>query len=152
MPARAFSMLLGAVFPAFALAAGGDAEDKAAIELQTPTAPPLDTAPRTVAIPGPGRKAPRDSADAGSLKGIRAVSIASGEARVIVGGGERRLRPGDALGSDVVREIGDGRIVLKRAEAGGAEALVIVSFDAQGGSRVLVLSSRDKTAPKGTLP
>lgn len=152
MRASVLLTLLLAPAVASAQASNAEGEDKTAIELQTPKTPPVDATPRTVAIPGPARRLQRDSADAGGLKGMRVLSVSTGEARVVVGGAERTLRPGDAIGADVVKEIGDGRLILKRSETGGSEALVIVDFDAQGRSRVRVLSTRDRTAPKGSLP
>jgi hypothetical protein len=84
----------------------------------------------------------------GDLAGIRALQIVEGEARVILGGGERVVTPGTVLGTDTVKSITPGRIVLRRVapEDQGGEGIVIVSFDAQGRTRVQVFASKDPTA------
>ena len=116
-----------------------------------PSVPPPDTTPRTVAVNG-GGPSQGDSARPGALKGVRAVSTRAGEATVVLGGGTQRvLRVGDAVGADVVKAIDAGRIVLSRSggPAGGGDATVIVTFDAQGRGRVRVFSTQD---PSSTVP
>ena len=84
----------------------------------------------------------------GSLKGVRALQIGDGEARLVLGGGERVVTPGTVIGTDTVKAITPGRIILQRAasdDEGGA-GIVIVSFDAQGRTRVQVFATKDPTA------
>lgn len=112
-----------------------------------PDPPPADLTPRKVTVKGAPRPA-TDSVDAGGLKGIRVVSAREGEARVIVGGTETTLRPGDAIGGDVVKIVEAGRIVFERTagEASGP-GVVIVTFDAQGRGRVVVYGERSPVPP-----
>src|SRR5260370_7551069 len=56
----------------------------------------------------------QDSSDAGRLKGMRAVSLTSGQATVEIGGVQQTVHPGEVLGTDIVRSIVPGRIVLER--------------------------------------
>ncbi len=114
------------------------------VELHQPPAPPPDAGAKTVAVPGP-RRSGGSSADAGALRDLRALSLAIGVAQVNLGGATRRLRVGDAIAGDVVKAIGDGRIVLARRDPEGGEATVVVRFDAQGRASVRVISLRDRT-------
>ena len=118
--------------------------------LASPTPPAHQAPSEPVAVPaGPARSG--DSADAGSLKGIRLVSAGEEEAVVVVSGRTLTLRPGDTIGSDVVRRIAPDRLVLFRpAPAGGrgGEATVVVQFDGSGRGRVRVYSTRDRTTPR----
>ena len=84
----------------------------------------------------------------GSLKGMQAVQIGDGEARLVLGGGERVVTPGAVIGTDTVKSITPGRMVLRRAasEAEGGDGIVIVTFDAQGRTRVQVFATKDPTA------
>jgi hypothetical protein len=84
----------------------------------------------------------------GSLKGVRAIHIGDGEARLILGGGERVVTPGTVIGTDTVKSISPGRMVLRRAASDdeGGEGIVIVSFDSQGRTRVQVFATKDPTA------
>jgi hypothetical protein len=84
----------------------------------------------------------------GSLKGVRAIQIGDGEARLILGGGERVVTPGTVIGTDTVKSISPGRMVLRRAASDdeGGEGIVIVSFDSQGRTRVQVIATKDPTA------
>lgn len=128
-------------------AAGADDEPGEVRMLQASPQPP-DRTPRT----GTSRSsAPRrgDSANSGVLKGSRLRSSASGEAEVQLADGTlRTLRPGDKAGSDTVETIEPGRIVLRRAAAGGAPTagLVVVTFEASGVARVRVYLDADPTA------
>jgi hypothetical protein len=83
----------------------------------------------------------------GSLKGVKALEIAEGKARLVLGGSERVVTPGTLIGTDTVKSITPGRMVLKRVapEAEGGDAIVIVTFDAQGRTRVQVFASKDPT-------
>src|SRR5687767_11662386 len=49
---------------------------------------------------------------AGSLNGVRALEIGNGKARLVLGGGERLVAPGTVIGTDTVKSITPGRIVL----------------------------------------
>jgi hypothetical protein len=69
---------------------------------------------------------------------VRVLSVRSGEARLALATGERVVRVGDRVGTDVVRSIEPGRIVLIRP--GPPEATVVVSFDGPGPGRIRVLS------------
>jgi hypothetical protein len=84
----------------------------------------------------------------GSLKGVQALHIRDGEARLILGGGERVVTPGTVIGTDTVKSITPGRMVLRRVapESEGGEGIVIVSFDAQGKTQVHVFATKDPTA------
>jgi hypothetical protein len=84
----------------------------------------------------------------GSLKGLQALQIGDGEARLILAGGERVVTPGTVIGTDTVKSITPGRMVLRRmaAESEGGEGIVIVSFDAQGKTQVQVFATKDPTA------
>jgi hypothetical protein len=84
----------------------------------------------------------------GSLKGVRAIQIGDGEARLILGGGERVVKPGTVIGTDTVKSITPGRIVLQRVapDAEGGPAIVILSYDDQGRTRVQVFATKDPTA------
>jgi hypothetical protein len=113
------------------------------------TVPPPDTAPKKAAFPPEPTRSPAESPHAAALKGLRAISLKEGEGRIALGGSERLVRPGDALGNDVVKSIEPGRMVLSRKTADVGEAIVIVSFDAQGRGRVRVFAGRD---PSPVLP
>ena len=116
------------------------------VSAERPQAPRPDTAPRTVAVPAEPARGPRDSADAGLLKGARALALRSGEARLVVSGVERVVRPGDLIGTDTVKTITPERLVLVRADAAAPSAsLVVVSFDAQGRARIRVYAASDTT-------
>ena len=81
---------------------------------------------------------------------LRALSSVEGEATVELDGVRQPVRAGSRLGSDIVRSVGPGRIVLERVpEAGtaGAAALVIVRFDASGRARTTLVWTADPTAP-----
>jgi hypothetical protein len=82
------------------------------------------------------------------LKGVRALQIGDGEARLVLGGGERVVTPGTVIGTDTVKSITPGRIVLQRAapDEEGGPGIVIVHFDLQGRTRVLVFATKDPTA------
>lgn len=117
--------------------------------MHRPPDAPLDGSARTIKVPASPRPSAVSSADAGSLKGMRALSVGSGEARVALGSEQRTLRPGDVVAGDLVKAIGDGRIILARPDALGGESTVVVTFDAQGRALVRVISLRDRsTAPK----
>ncbi len=135
---------------ALGVALGGiAAADDAKTKFDPPVLPPADHGPHAAAVPGPPAPRGGDSAWAGSLKGLRVVSMSEGTARVVVGDRTLDVRPGDAIGGDVVRSITSGQIVLDRpATSATGEASVVVSFDAQGRSRVRVYASKDPTAPR----
>jgi len=117
------------------------------VTAERPQAPRPDPAPRTVAVPAEPARGPRDSADAGPLKGARALALRNGEARLVVSGVERVVRPGDLIGADTVKTITPVRLVLVRGDAADPSAsLVVASFDAQGRARIRVYAASDTTA------
>ena len=105
---------------------------------------PVDRTPKRVRIPGPPPSMQGDPAEAGDLEGVQALSIGEGEARLRLAGGERTVRPGVAIGADVVKSIIPGQMVLTRNRSGGEGiATVVVKFDEQGRGRVRVLYLTD---------
>jgi hypothetical protein len=88
------------------------------------------------------------SAYDGGLEGVRALHIGDGEARLVLEGGERTVAPGTVIGTDTIRSITPGRIVLQRAatDEQGGPGIVIVDFDDQGRTRVRVFATKDPTA------
>lgn len=129
---------------------GGGGPEGGGISMRAPSEKAPDTAPRTISVPGAWDLS-RDSKDAGAWKGVRVLSIAQGQARVSLASGERVVRPGDVIGSDLVKTVDSQRIVLVRGattERPGGEALVVISVDAQGRSRVRVYAA----ASPGRLP
>jgi len=110
-----------------------------------PSPVPLDAAPRRVTVPGAPSPA-RDSAETSALKGVQALAVTAGQARLRLAAGERTVRPGDLIGTDVLRRIEPGRLVLARAQKDGGEATVVVTFDDAGRGRVRVYYGSDPTA------
>jgi hypothetical protein len=117
----------------------------AGVIMAVPSPPSLDNAPRQ-AVAGPGPARDRDSAGTSALKGVQARDIKSGQARLVLVSGLRTVHPGDLIGTDVVRSIEPGRILLARTGPDGQEATVVVSFDDSGRGRVRVLFPSDPTA------
>jgi len=74
---------------------------------------------------------------------VVARDVRSGQARLLFSTGERTVRVGDVIGSDRVQSVEPGRLLLGRALPGGGEALVVVTFDASGRSRVRILYEND---------
>jgi hypothetical protein len=114
--------------------------------MAVPSPPPLDNAPRQATAAGPGPARGRDSAGTPALKGVQAREIKSGQARLLLVSGLRTVRPGDVIGSDLVRSIEPGRIVLARTRPDGEDATVVVSFDDAGRGRVRVFFGHDPSA------
>jgi hypothetical protein len=111
---------------------------------QPPTQHGGDTSRRL----GVASAAPRPAAAAATVSDYRALATAEGEARLLVAGAERVVKPGTVLGTDVVKSVAPGQVVVlrpARPEAGG-EALVIITFDAQGRGRERVVWTKDPTA------
>jgi hypothetical protein len=108
---------------------------------------PQASGPVAAAVPRPAE--PRLAVEAGGLQGATAVELKEGEAHLLVGGAPVQLRPGSAVGSDNVKSIGSDRIVLVRgatpANPAGS-ATVVLTFDAQGQSRVRVYWLSDPAA------
>jgi hypothetical protein len=107
---------------------------------------PVDPTPKVVKMAGPAPSRAGDSPDAGALRGVQALSLKQGEARLRLADGERTLRPGDAIGADVVKSIEPGQMVLVRAgatPAAEATATVVVKFDELGRGRVRVYHLKD---------
>jgi hypothetical protein len=130
----------------------GAAPESAAPEHMPKLAEPSDPPPQLplvedgVPVPGGAPDLSKSSSKAGSLRNLRLVQLREGEAEVTLIGARQTLRPGDAIGEDVVRRVDTARIVLGRPEAGGAEATVLVTFDAKGQARVRIYTTRDSTA------
>jgi len=86
----------------------------------------------------------------GPLKNTRALALKDGEAQLLVSGSARFLRVGDAFGTDIVKSISAGRIVLERPDGADPKmgrAFVIVDFDPLGLPRTRVISMKDPTLP-----
>jgi hypothetical protein len=133
---------------------GGGGPEGNGISMRAPAERPPDTAPRIVSVPGTWDRS-RDSKDAGPWKGVRVLSISEGQARVSLAAGERVIRPGDVVGSDAVKSVDARRIVLVRggtAERPDGEALVVISVDTQGRSRVRVYSTTNPTTGRRPNP
>ena len=102
------------------------------------------TVPAVVAPPLGGT-----SKNAGALSGARAIRIGEDEATLVIQGVTQVVKIGDQIGTDLVKSISPGRMVLLRPASAGAaagESIVIVQFDPQGRTQILVLASRDTTA------
>jgi hypothetical protein len=103
--------------------------------------------PVAAAVPRPADS--RVAGEAGGLQGAKAVALEEGEATLLVGGAPLHLRPGSPVGADIVKSIGSDRIVLVRGATPmnptGA-ATVVLTFDAQGQSRVRVYRLSDPAA------
>jgi hypothetical protein len=114
-----------------------------------PPLQPPDTSRKLVsgaAQPEPG--APPVASAASALGGLRLLKMSPGEALLLMAGAEQALRVGDQVGSDVVRAVGDGVIVLERPAVPGqpgGEATVVVRFDASGRPTVRVYHVEDPT-------
>jgi hypothetical protein len=114
-----------------------------------PAIQPPDTARKLVRAPSrPDAAAPAVPSAAGASGAVRLLRMSPGEALVVVGGAEQSLRVGERLGSDVVRAVGDGVIVLDRpavpGQAGG-EAIVVMRFDASGRASLRVYHAENPT-------
>jgi hypothetical protein len=120
----------------------------APIRWEQPKPIPPEPGPRTVAAPRASPTAALPAKNLGSLTGVQALRIIDGEARLVLGGAERVVIPGAVLGTDSVKSITPGRIVLTRRapESEGGDAFVIVTFDALGRTRVQVFATKDPTA------
>ncbi len=116
-----------------------------------PTPPPVRQSPSTrltvpVRIATPSGGAPREAT---VLAGARVLRVDDARASVVIQGVERVIKVGDVIGTDIVKSISTGRIVLRRpASAGGpgGESLVILQFDPTGRTQVLLVASRDTTS------
>jgi hypothetical protein len=115
--------------------------------MQLPPEKPVDLTPRVLRIKPADLT--RDSAYAGVLKGIRLLSSRGGAARVLLQAGERTVRAGDVIGSDVVKRVEASRIVLTRPAGPDelGEGKVIVTFDKRGRGRVHVFLHKQDTPP-----
>jgi hypothetical protein len=120
------------------------------------TLPPPRTGPRSPSLPetvdakGSAELASpsQSSVGAGVLKDLRALRLKEGEAQVRIGTQVRTLRPGDRIGTDVVRRIEDTQIVLSRPEGNGAESRVVIDFDGAGVARVRIFMTQDRSLEK----
>jgi hypothetical protein len=127
----------------------GASDERSEEKLAQPEVPPPPSGPlaarstRPPTTPGIGI-APAD----GPLKGVRLLSSQAGEMRLLFPDGERTVRPGDRLGMDLVRTVGEGILVLDRAaipSVAGGGALVVVRFDAAGQPRMRAYHVEDPT-------
>jgi hypothetical protein len=110
----------------------------------------IQASPRAIMGSGPVRGAVEAPSSGpgrydGSLAGVKALEIADGRARLLLGGVERVVTPGSVIGTDTVKSITPGRIVLTRVapDEQGGQALVFVTYDEQGRTRVMVVASRN---------
>jgi len=116
-----------------------------------PTPPPIRQSPST-RLTVPVRIAPALAGaprEAGAFVGARVLRADDTQASLVIQGVERAIKVGDTVGTDIVKSISAGRIVLRRpASAGGpgGESLVILQFDPTGRTQVLVVASRDTTS------
>jgi hypothetical protein len=91
----------------------------------------------------------RVAGEAAGLQEAKVVALAEGEATLLVGGVPLHLRAGSPAGSDIVKSIGSDRIVLVRGATAmnpTGSATVVLTFDAQGHSRVRVYRLSDPAA------
>ncbi|MEO8359208.1 MAG: hypothetical protein ABI672_04185 [Vicinamibacteria bacterium] len=120
---------------------------------ETPPVPPLDLTKKLVSAPiaAPSKRSAQARAAAGQE--LRVISIHKGQAEVAFGAeSARTVQRGSVIAGDVVKEIGDGTIVMSRPEPGGSESLVIVTLDARGETRVRVIVTQDVASRKVTPP
>jgi hypothetical protein len=110
----------------------------------------IQASPKVIMGTGPVRSAAEPPASGpgrydGSLSGVKALEIADGRARLLLGGVERVVTPGSVIGTDTVKSITPGRIVLTRVapDSEGGQALVFVTYDEQGRTRVLVVATKN---------
>jgi len=110
---------------------------------------PADLTPRWVDVTPADRT--RASADAGSLKGIRILSLRGGVAEVLLAGepAPRPVRAGARIGADTVVRVEAERIVLSRPPGPGetGEATVIVKAGPVGTGWVRVYTRKPITTP-----
>lgn len=110
----------------------------------SPVAPSLEIRPVPATI-GTLPAAPRASASKSSVA-VRALSMKDGEATLERAGVHETVRPGSRLGSDTVRSVSPGRLVLDRPAAGRKPAaLVIVTFGEGGRAEEQVFWMADPT-------
>lgn len=108
---------------------------------------PPSVQPSTAVKPVRASVAPGLPADAAKTS-LRALSLSEGEATLEIDGVREVVRPGSRLGTDTVKTVTPGRIVLEREAraGGGVAALVIVTFDASGQGRSIVFWASDPAA------
>jgi len=84
-----------------------------------------------------------------ALAGLRAVSFGDAEATLEIDGRREVVRAGSRLGSDTVRSVAPGRIVLERPgpAATDGSAVVIVTFDEAGRGKERVFWAKDPARP-----
>ena len=136
MSNRLSAGILAALLAAGAQGAGAQTPpgEEPRVEWAEPASAPPQLPSRLVGS-RPDPDPPANPARSGSYLGLRALSIADGEARLQTKDGLRILRAGDRLGRDVVRAVDTGILVLERAAAPGTpggDARVVIRFDAQG--------------------
>jgi len=115
-----------------------------------PTPPPVRQSPTTrLTVPVRIAAPSAASREAGVLVRARVLRVDDAQASLVIQGMEHVIKVGDVVGTDIVKSISTGRIVLRRpASSGGAggESLVILQFDPTGRTQVLVVASRDTTS------
>lgn len=116
-----------------------------AVDQPTPPAPVVtqDTRAARGAVQSPEGPAPEGAA----VPVLRAVSLGDGEATLEVDGRRETVRPGSRLGGDTVKSVSAERLVLLRPVKDGDDALVIVTFAADGAARARTFWARDPSAP-----
>jgi hypothetical protein len=93
--------------------------------------------PASKASPGP---------EIAYLKDARMLRLRKGEALARIDGRERLLRPGDVVGTDVVKEVGEDAIIFVRPETSGdprGSALIVWRQGSDGRGRVRVFWSKN---------
>jgi len=120
---------------------------------QTQWARPEPIPPSAPSVPAKARldPAPVSRSHSGPYLTLRALSTKEGEAHLQTAEGPRALRPGDHLGTDVVKAVGEGLLVLFRpATPGrpGSDATVVIRFDAAGQPSVRTYHTEDPTRPQ----
>lgn len=118
---------------------GGDGSPKhELVWLQPPPIPPVASRGPIRARLGGDMRAP--AALSGELAGLRAVSLREGSAVIALAGATRPVRPGERIGSALVKAIGADRVVLEMpdgsGEPGTKAATLVVTFGPGGEARV----------------
>jgi hypothetical protein len=123
-------------------AQGGDGVEPVA-GAPPPVAPSLETRPVRATL-GP---APPSSRASTARSSLRALSMTDGEATLELDGVREIVGPGSRLGSDTVKSVSPGRLVLDRPATGKKPAaLVIVTFGEGGRAKEQVFWTADPAA------
>lgn len=123
-------------------------------ETALPSPPPSDRSVHPSL--GSRRPGPTDTPYAGRLKGWTALALKEGEGRLVIDGVARQVKRGQTVEGYVVKAVGPGRVVLEGAASGPGGAtgpvLAVITFDAQGRSRVRLVFESDPTAALSAPP